>query len=31
MMSGGRNQSNSDLLARIGGKTIFHELNVPHV
>ena len=31
MMSGGRNESNSDLFALIGGKTIFHELNVHHV
>ena len=31
MMSGGRNESNSDLLALIGGKTIFHELDVHHV
>ena len=31
MMSGGRNESNSDLLALIGGKGIFHQLNVHHV
>ena len=31
MMSGGRDDSNSDLLALIGGKTIFHELTVHHV
>ena len=31
MMSGGRNESDSNLLALIGGKTIFHELNVHHV
>ena len=31
MMSQGRDESNSDLLALIGGKTIFHELNVHHV
>ena len=31
MMSEGRNESNSDLLALIGGNTIFHELNVHHV
>ena len=31
MISGGRDESNSDLLALIGGKTIFHELNVHHV
>ena len=31
MMSGGRDESNSDLLALIGAKTIFHELNVHHV
>ena len=31
MMSGGRNESNSDLLVLIGGKTIFHELDVHHV
>ena len=31
MMSGGRNESNSDLLALITGKRIFHELNVHHV
>ena len=31
MMSGGRDESNSDLLALIGGKTIFHELHVHHV
>ena len=31
MMSGGRNESKSNLLALIGGKTIFHELNVHHV
>ena len=31
MMSGGRNESNSDLLALIGSKRIFHQLNVHHV
>ena len=31
MMSGGRNESNSDLLALIGGMRIFHELNLHHV
>ena len=31
MMSRGRDESNSDLLALIGGKTIFHELDVHHV
>ena len=31
MMSQGRDESNSDLLALIGGKTIFHELNEHHV
>ena len=31
MMSRGRNESNSDLLALIAGKRIFHELNVHHV
>ena len=29
--SGGRNESNSHQLARIGGKKIFHELDVHHV
>ena len=29
--SGGRNESNSDQLARIGEKKIFHELDVHHV
>ena len=29
--SGGRNESNSDELARIGEKKIFHELDVHHV
>ena len=29
--SGGQNQSNSQDLARIGEKQIFHELDVPHV
>ena len=31
MMSEGRNESNSDLLALIGAKRIFHQLNVHHV
>ena len=31
MMSGGRNESNSDLLALIGGMRIFNELNLHHV
>ena len=31
MSSGRRNESNSDLLALIGGKRIFHELDVHHV
>ena len=31
MMSGGRNESNNDLVALIGGKRIFHQLNVHHV
>ena len=31
MGSGGRNESNSDELARIGEKKIFHELDVHHV
>ena len=31
MGSGGRNESNSHLLARIGEKRIFHELVVHHV
>ena len=31
MMSGGRNESNSGLLALIGGKRIFRQLNVHHV
>ena len=29
--SGGRNESNSHELARIGEKKIFHELDVHHV
>ena len=29
--SGGRNESNSHELARIGEKEIFHELDVHHV
>ena len=29
--SGGRNESNSHQLARIGEKKIFHELDVHHV
>ena len=29
--SGGRNESNSNKLARIGEKKIFRELNVHHV
>ena len=31
MASGGRNESNSHELARIGKKKIFHELDVHHV
>ena len=31
MGSGGRNESNSHVLARIGEKKIFHELDVHHV
>ena len=31
MGSGGRNESNSQKLARIGEKKIFHELDVHHV
>ena len=31
MSSGGRNESNSHELARIGEKKIFHELDVNHV
>ena len=31
MGSGGRNESNSHQLARIGEKKIFHETNVHHV
>ena len=31
MRSGGRNESNSHELARIGKKKIFHELDVHHV
>ena len=31
MGSGGRNESNSHQLARIGEKNIFHELDVHHV
>ena len=31
MGSGGRNESNSHELARIGEKKIFHELDVHHV
>ena len=31
MRSGGRNESNSHELARIGKKKIFHELNLHHV
>ena len=31
MMSGGRNESNNDLIALTDGKRIFHELNVHHV
>ena len=30
MVSGGRNESNSHQLARIGEKKIFHELEVHH-
>ena len=31
MSSGGRNESNSHKLARVGEKKIFRELNVHHV
>ena len=31
MGSGGRNESNSHQLARIGERKIFHELDVHHV
>ena len=31
LRSGGRNESNSHELARIGKKKIFHELNLHHV
>ena len=31
MTSGGRNESNSHQIARIGEKKIFHELDVHHV
>ena len=31
MSSGGRNESNSHQLTRIGEKILFHELAVPHV
>ena len=31
MGSGGRNDSNSDQLTRIGERKIFHELDVHHV
>ena len=31
MSSGGRNESNSHQLARIGEKKIFYELDVHHV
>ena len=31
LCSGGRNESNSNQLARIGEKKIFHELEVHHV
>ena len=31
MRSGGRNESNSHQLTRIGEKKIFHELDVHHV
>ena len=31
MASGGRNESNSQELARIGEKKIFHEFDVHHV
>ena len=31
MSSGGRNESNSHQLARIGEKIVFHELDVHHV
>ena len=30
MSSGGRNESNSRQLARIGRKIVFHELDVHH-
>ena len=31
MNSGGRNESNSHQVARIGEKIVFHELDVHHV
>ena len=31
LVSGGRNESNSSVLAGIGEKKIFHELDVHHV
>ena len=31
MRSGGRNESNSHQVARIGEKKIFHELDIHHV
>ena len=31
MRSGGRNESNSHQVARIGEKIVFHELDVHHV
>ena len=31
MSSGGRNESNSHQVARIGEKKIFHELEIHHV
>ena len=31
MSSGGRNESNSHQVARIGEKIVFHELDVHHV
>ena len=31
MSSGGRNESNSHQLVRIGERKIFHELDVHHV
>ena len=31
LVSGGRNESNSHQLARIGEKKIFHDLDIHHV